>query len=47
MADSGEPAPEGDDAADGQEERPDHLDDLDDVVGCTGVWERLSERREE
>jgi hypothetical protein len=25
----------------------DHLDDIEDGVGCTEIWERLSERREE
>lgn len=24
----------------------DHLDDIDDGVGCTEIWEHLSERRE-
>ncbi|WP_434522337.1 hypothetical protein [Halorubrum sp. AS12] len=25
----------------------DHLDDVEDGAGCTEIWERLSERREE
>ncbi|MEZ3164428.1 hypothetical protein ABNG03_13625 [Halorubrum sp. RMP-47] len=32
------------DEADGD---ADHLDDVEDGVGCTEIWERLSERREE
>lgn len=24
-----------------------HLDDIEDGAGCTEIWERLSERREE
>ncbi|WP_199236398.1 hypothetical protein [Halorubrum sp. ASP1] len=40
-------------AGDGTEEEPDaepddgHLDDVEDGAGCTEIWERLSERREE
>ncbi|WP_199719487.1 MULTISPECIES: hypothetical protein [Halorubrum] len=26
---------------------PSHLDDVEDGAGCTEIWERLSERREE
>ncbi|KOX96114.1 MULTISPECIES: hypothetical protein [Halorubrum] len=38
-----------DDERDGDEEEPDrgHLDDVEDGAGCTEIWERLSERREE
>jgi hypothetical protein len=25
----------------------DHLDDIEDGVGCTEIWERLSEQRED
>jgi hypothetical protein len=28
------------------DERTQHLDDVEDGVGCTEIWERLSERRE-
>ncbi|WP_167551942.1 hypothetical protein [Halorubrum tropicale] len=40
-------------ARDGTEGEPDaepddgHLDDVEDGAGCTEIWERLSERREE
>lgn len=30
----------------GEEVTPDHLDDVPDGAGCTGIWEHLSERRE-
>ncbi|WP_424016891.1 hypothetical protein ACOZ4N_13515 [Halorientalis pallida] len=46
MADSGDSSVADDDPVD-DDERPDHLDDLEDGVGCTGVWERLSADREE
>jgi hypothetical protein len=26
--------------------RPDHLQDIDDSVGCTEIWEHLSDERE-
>ncbi|ELZ39539.1 hypothetical protein [Halorubrum tebenquichense] len=28
-------------------DEPSHLDDVEDGAGCTEIWERLSERREE
>ncbi|TKX83483.1 hypothetical protein EXE43_24020 [Halorubrum sp. SS5] len=38
-----------DDERDGDEGEADrgHLDDVEDGAGCTEIWERLSERREE
>ncbi|MFB6082731.1 MAG: hypothetical protein ABEJ94_00620 [Halorientalis sp.] len=40
MADSADAVEEDD------EERPSHLDDIEDGCGCAEVWEELSDRRE-
>ncbi|MFW6318350.1 MAG: hypothetical protein ACOC06_07785 [Halorubrum sp.] len=36
-----------DDETERDEEEAGHLDDIEDGAGCTEIWERLSERREE
>ena len=50
MTDGGAPEAEAEsetgDGDDGDDDS-DYLDDIEDGAGCTEIWERLSERREE
>ena len=46
MTDGGAPEAEAE-SGDGDDDDSDYLDDIEDGAGCTEIWERLSERREE
>ncbi|MDB2225133.1 hypothetical protein PM076_03865 [Halorubrum ezzemoulense] len=44
---SGTEADGSEDDGDGRAEESAHVEDVPDGAGCTEIWERLSERREE